>query len=63
MNGPAVFVNFSVSVKESNKVWLQWNVDSTEEGDYFIIERATEGSHYEDDRCFCEKRQNNDHYE
>jgi len=62
MNGPAVFVNFSASVKESNKVWLQWNVDSAEEGDYFIIERATEGNHYETIGVL-RKEKNNDHYE
>ncbi len=43
----SVFVNFSGLVKEYNKVWLQWNVDSVEEGDYFIIERATDGDQYE----------------
>ncbi len=44
--GP-LFVNFSAVVKESDKVWLQWNIDSIGEGDYFIIERATDGEHYE----------------
>ncbi|HEX9514492.1 MAG TPA: T9SS type A sorting domain-containing protein [Puia sp.] len=43
----SVFVNFSGLVKEYNKVWLQWDVDSVEEGDYFIIERATDGDQYE----------------
>ena len=43
----SIFVNFSGLVKEYNKVWLQWDVDSVEEGDYFIIERATDGDQYE----------------
>ena len=43
----AVFVNFSGVVKEFNKVLLQWDVDSTEEGDYFVVERATDGDRYE----------------
>jgi len=42
-----VFVNFSGLVKDYNKVSLQWDVDSVEEGDYFIIERATDGDQYE----------------
>ncbi|MHA4809276.1 T9SS type A sorting domain-containing protein [Flavitalea flava] len=42
-----VFVSFSAEVKEYNKVGLQWDVDSVEEGDYFIIERATDGNQYE----------------
>ena len=48
-SGPrnAVFINFSGLVKEYNKVCLQWDVDSVEEGDYFIIERATDGDQYE----------------
>ena len=41
------FVNFTAVVRESNKVWLQWDVDSAAEGDYFIIERSSDGSHYE----------------
>ncbi|MES1160698.1 MAG: T9SS type A sorting domain-containing protein [Bacteroidota bacterium] len=43
----AVFSNFSGLVKEYNKVWLQWDVDSVEDEDYFIIERATDGDQYE----------------
>ena len=42
-----VFTNFSAFVKDLNKVCLQWDVDSAEEGDYFIIERSTDGSQYE----------------
>jgi hypothetical protein len=43
----SLFVNFSAVVKESNKVLLQWDVDSAMEGDYFVIERGVDGSHYE----------------
>lgn len=45
--GLQVFTNFNAVIKESNKVWLQWDVDSVEEGDYFIVERSTDGSHFE----------------
>jgi Secretion system C-terminal sorting domain len=45
--GRSLFVNFTATVKESNKVWLQWDIDSAEEGDYFIVERSPDGSHYE----------------
>ena len=45
--GQPSFVNFTAVVRESNKVWLQWDVDSAVEGDYFIVERSTDGSHYE----------------
>ena len=41
------FVNFTAVVRESNKVWLQWDVDSAIEGDYFVVERSPDGSHYE----------------
>jgi hypothetical protein len=43
----AVLTNFSATVKELNKVWLQWDVDSAEDGDYLVIERGTDGSRYE----------------
>ena len=45
--GQPSFVNFTAVVRESNKVWLQWDVDSAVEGDYFIVERSSDGSHYE----------------
>jgi Secretion system C-terminal sorting domain len=45
--GQPSFVNFTAAVRESNKVWLQWDVDSAAEGDYFIVERSSDGSHYE----------------
>jgi hypothetical protein len=43
----SVFANFSATMKERNRVWLQWDVDSAEDGDYLVIERGTDGSHYE----------------
>jgi hypothetical protein len=46
-NASALFVKFSAIVKGSNKVLLQWDVDSVEEGDYFIVERGADGIHYE----------------
>jgi hypothetical protein len=42
-----VLANFSATVKELNKVSLQWDVDSAEDGDYLVIERGTDGSNYE----------------
>ena len=41
------FVSFTAVVREANKVWLQWDVDSAIEGSYFIVERSPDGSHYE----------------
>jgi hypothetical protein len=43
---PAI-VNFTAVVREANKVWLQWDVDSAIEGDYFVVERSPDGLHYE----------------
>jgi len=45
--GERFFVHFSAEVKESSKVLLQWDVDSLMEGDYFIVERASDGGSYE----------------
>lgn len=42
-----VFLHFSAAIKELNKVSLEWDADSVEEGDYFIIERSSDGSHFE----------------
>jgi hypothetical protein len=41
------FASFSAAIRESNKVWLQWDVDSLIDGDYFIVERSPDGTHYE----------------
>jgi type IX secretion system substrate protein len=58
----SVFVNFSATVRELNKVWLQWDVDSAEEGDYFIVERSTDGVHFENIGSL-RKEGNMNHYE
>lgn len=41
---------------------LQWDVDSPEEGDYFIIERGVDGIHYETIGVLRRTR-NSSHYE
>ena len=43
----AVFANFSGSVTAFNKVSLQWDIDSADEGNYYIVERSVDGVHYE----------------
>jgi type IX secretion system substrate protein len=58
----SVFVSFSATIRELNKVWLQWDVDSAEEGDYFIVERSTDGIHFENIGSL-RKEGNIDHYE
>jgi len=58
----SMFVNFSGIVREYNKVWLQWDVDSTEDGDFFVIERAKEGEQFET-IGIVRKTGDNNHYE
>jgi hypothetical protein len=41
------FASFTAVVRESNRVWLQWEVDSIIDGEYFIVERSQDGIHYE----------------
>jgi hypothetical protein len=41
------FANFTAVIRESNKVWLQWRVDSIIDGEYFVVERSQDGIHYE----------------
>jgi hypothetical protein len=41
------FARFSAVLRESGKVWLQWDVDSIINGDYFIVERSPDGVRYE----------------
>lgn len=60
--GNSVFVTFSGLVKDYNKVSLQWDVDSAEDGDYFIIERAKDGDRYETIGVM-RKTGDNNHYE
>ncbi|HEV3326905.1 MAG TPA: T9SS type A sorting domain-containing protein [Puia sp.] len=45
--GGLLFVNFTATLREANKVVLQWDTDSAAQGDYFIIERSPDASHYE----------------
>lgn len=57
-----IFTNFSGVVKDYNKVLLQWDVDSSEEGDYFVVERGIDGEHYETIGA-VRKAANTTHYE
>lgn len=45
--GDRLFVHFSAGIKESNKVILEWDIDSSTEGDYFVVERSSEGGPFE----------------
>lgn len=58
----AVFVHFNGIVKEFNKALLQWDVDSAEDGDYFVVERSIDANHYETIGAL-RKMAGNDHYE
>ncbi len=58
----SVFTNFSVEVKDPNKVSLQWNVVHVSEGDYFVIERSADGNSYETIGAL-RKEGDSDHYE
>jgi len=40
-------VNFTATLRESNKVLLQWDAGSVGDGDYFIVERSADGSQYQ----------------
>jgi hypothetical protein len=42
-----VFVDFTATPNESNRVVLQWDTDSALDGDYFVIERSPDEDHYE----------------
>jgi hypothetical protein len=57
-----VFVNFTGAVREGGKVSLQWDVDSAEDGDYFVIQRSTDGITFETIGAL-RKTGNNSHYE
>jgi hypothetical protein len=43
----APFVSFTATAKEANKVALEWDIDSTEDGNYFVIERSPDEIHFE----------------
>ena len=41
------FADFSCAVKNTNSVELSWKINSTSDGDYFIVERSLDGLRYE----------------
>jgi hypothetical protein len=43
----SLFSNFSYTVKEDNKIFLQWQADSISADDYFVIERSEDGNSFE----------------
>jgi hypothetical protein len=45
--GERLFVHFSAEIQESSKVILKWEIDSATDGEYFIVERSTEGGPFE----------------
>ena len=46
-SGISIFQDFTATPKGSNRVMLKWDTDSTTGGDYFVIERSTDETHYE----------------
>jgi hypothetical protein len=41
-------IHFTAMWKEASRsVWLQWDADSAMEGDYYVVERGQDESHYE----------------
>src|SRR5579864_8793610 len=42
-----VFAEFTATTNESNRVVLKWETDSASDGDYFVIERSPDETHYE----------------
>ncbi len=60
--GDPLFIRFSAMIQEPNKVWLQWDVDSVIEGNYFVIERSQDGIHYETIGALL-SNDGKDHYE
>ena len=42
-----VFVTVTATPNESNRVVVKWDTDSATDGDYFVIERGSDDSHYE----------------
>ncbi len=43
----SLFSNFSYSIKDINKVLLQWSIDSSAGNDYFIVEHGGDTAHFE----------------
>src|SRR5580698_7045718 len=46
-DGSRLFLGFTVVAKGTDKVGLQWDADSAKEGDYFVVQRSSDGEHYE----------------
>jgi Secretion system C-terminal sorting domain len=42
-----VFLDFTATPNGSNRVLLKWDTDSATDGDYFVIERSPDETHYE----------------
>lgn len=42
-----IFLHFSYTIKDFNKVVLQWVIDSIGENDYFVVERGKDSSNFE----------------
>jgi hypothetical protein len=45
--GSNLFVDFTANPGGANRVLLKWETDSAMEGDYFVIERSPDETHYE----------------
>ena len=43
----SLFSDFSYSIKDRLKIWLRWKTDSVHDGDFFVIERSTDGNKFE----------------
>src|SRR5580700_4099943 len=44
---PSPFVECAATPEGTNRVLLTWDADSAVEGDYFVIERSPDETHYE----------------
>jgi hypothetical protein len=42
-----LFDNFSCSARNTTSIELQWKSENNKEGDYFVVERSSDGLHYE----------------
>jgi len=42
-----VFLHFSYTIRDFNKIVLQWVIDSVGAIDYFVVERGKDSSHFE----------------
>jgi len=43
----SLFSNFSYSIKDDNRVLLQWQADRVSADDYFVIEKSEDGNNFE----------------